>query len=491
MKRLLIAGLASLLAACASGPNYKRPEVKTPAQFRGQDTTPETQSLADLSWWDLYRDPVLEKLIRTALQQNYDVRIALARVEEFRAVAGVAGFGSIPQISAGASGTRSRISSVGPTPLPASAAPVRSTYKTEIEASYEIDLWRRIASLQAAARADLYASEFARDTARVAVISSVATAYFNLRALDQLLFVTERTVGTREKFLELTRAQFNRGVVSGLDVNRAEASLATARAAIPDLKSQIAQAENLLQVLLGENPAPILREATTDARYFPAPPEVPAGLPATLLERRPDLRQAENNLVSANARLKSVKASLFPTISLTGSFGGQSAALTDLFTGPARIWSFGLALLQPIIDANRNIYQVDIYTAREKQVMLQYQQTVAQAFREVSDALAARQGYLDALRAQDEQIAALRAAREQVLKRYNIGFSSYFEVIDAEKALYDAESARATVYRNTLTSLVQLYKALGGGWQLGADERAAALAAKNGGQPQASPAPLR
>ena len=281
-------------------------------------------------------------------------------------------------------------------------------------------------------------------------------------------------MGTREKFVELTRAQFNRGVVSGLDVNRADASLATARAAIPDLKSQIAQAENLLQVLLGENPAPILREAATAAQYFPAPPEVPTGLPAALLERRPDLRPAENNLIGANARLKAVKASLFPTISLTGSFGSQSAALANLFSGPAKIWSFGIGLLQPIIDANRNIYQVDIYTAREKQVMLQYQQTVAQAFREVSDALAARQGYAETLRAQDEQITALRAAREQVLKRYNIGFSSYFEVIDAEKALYDAESARVAVYRNTLTSLVQLYKALGGGWQIAADERAAA-----------------
>jgi multidrug efflux system outer membrane protein len=326
-------------------------------------------------------------------------------------------------------------------------------------------LWRRIASINAAARADLLASEFARDTTRVTVISSVAAAYFNLRALDQLLFVTERTVGTRQKFVELTRAQFDRGVVSGLDVNRAEASLATARAVIPDLKSQIAQSENLLQLLLGENPAPILREAATDGKYFAEPPEVPTGLPSALLERRPDLRQAESTLIGANARLKAVKASLFPTILLTGSLGSQSAALADLFTGPAKIWSFGLGLLQPIIDVNRNLYQVDIYTAREKQVILQYQQAVAQAFREVSDALAARQGFRDSLTVQDQQIAALRAAREQVMKRYNIGFSSYFEVIDADSALFVAELARVTVYRNTLTSLVQLYKALGGGWQ--------------------------
>ena len=474
MKRLLITALAVLVAGCAMGPNYKRPEIKSPAEFRGQSAPLDAKSLADLAWWDLYRDPVLDKLIRTALQQNYDVRIALARVEEFRAAAGISGLGSIPQVSAGASSTRSRITTVGPTPLPASAAATRSTYNAELDVSYEVDLWRRVASINAAARADLLTSEFARDTTRVTVISSVAAAYFNLRALDQLLFVTERTVGTRQKFAELTRAQFDRGVVSGLDVNRAEANLATARAAIPDLKSQIAQAENLLQVLLGENPAPILREAATDAQYFAEPPEVPTGLPSALLERRPDLRQAESTLIGANARLKAVKASLFPTISLTGSFGSQSAALADLFTGPAKIWSFGLGLLQPIIDVNRNLYQVDIYTAREKQVMLQYQQAVSQAVREVSDALAARQGYRDSLKVQDEQIAALRAAREQVMKRYNIGFSSYFEVIDADTALFAAELARVTVYRNTLTSLVTLYKVLGGGWQQDAGAPAAA-----------------
>jgi len=469
MKRFLILAFASMLAACAMGPDYKRPEVKTPDSFRGQSAQLDEKSLADLAWWDLYRDPVLEKLVKIALQQNYDVRIAIARVEEFRAAAGISGLGSIPQISAAGSATRSRISTVGPTPLPASAAPVRTTYNAEIDVSYEIDLWRRIASLKAAARADLLASEFARDTARVSVISSVATAYFTLRTLDQQLYVTERTVATREKFVELTRAQFNRGVVSGLDVNRAEASLAAARAAIPDLRSQIAQTENQLQILLGENPASIVRDPASDAEFFPVPPDVPVGLPATLLERRPDLRQAESNLIGANARLKAIKASLFPTISLTGSLGSESAALANLFSGPAKIWSFGLGLLQPIIDVNRNVFQVDIYTAREKQAMLQYQQSVAQAFREVSDALAVRQGSSESLRAQDEQVAALRAAREQVLKRYAIGFSSYFEVIDAERALFDAESQRVLAYRNTLTSLVQLYKALGGGWQTAAD----------------------
>jgi multidrug efflux system outer membrane protein len=337
-----------------------------------------------------------------------------------------------------------------------------------IGASYEIDLWRRVSSLNAAARADLLASQFARDTVRISVLSNVATAYFTLRALDLQLATAEKTLALREDFLKLTRAQFDRGVVSGLDVNRAEASAATARAAIPDLKAQVAQTENLLQILTGANPGPIVRGDAGTALSLLPPPEVPVGLPSTLLERRPDLRQAENALIGANARLKAVKAALFPTISLTGALGSQSAAYGNLFSGPAQTWSFGLALLQPIIDANRNKFQVQIYTAREQQSILAYQQTVTQAFREVGDALAARTGSSDALRVQNEQVTALRSAREQVGKRYAAGYSSYFEVIDADRALFDAELARVQAYRNSMIALVQLYKALGGGWQTAA-----------------------
>jgi multidrug efflux system outer membrane protein len=467
MQRLITLSMAALLGACAMGPNYQRPPVQTPESFRGAPPL-AGKPLAEMAWWEVYQDPVLDKLLRAALTNNYDVRIALARVEEFRAAAGIAGFGSIPQISAGGNATRSRISTVGPTPLPSSAAPVRTTLNAEVDASYEIDLWRRIANLNAAAQADLLSSEFARDTARISVMSSVATAYFALRALDQQLAVSQRTVATRADFVKLTRAQFERGVVSELDVNRAEANWATARAVIPDLQLQISQTENLLQILTGANPGPIVRAAGVDAEYLPLPPEVPVGVPSTLLERRPDLRQAESTLVGANARLKAVKASLFPSISLTGMLGSQSRDFGNLFSGPAQTWSFGLALLQPIIDANRNKYQVQIYTAREQAAILSYQQAVVQAFREVGDALAARTGYSEALRVQNEQVAALRAARAQVQKRYAAGYSSYFEVIDADSALFVAELARLQVYRNTLTALVQLYKALGGGWNVAA-----------------------
>lgn len=464
MRTLTVLATATLLGACAVGGEYKRPLLPTPESFRGAPAA-SGKALAEMAWWEIYQDPALDTLLRAALANNYDVRIALARIGEFRAAAGIAGYGSIPTVNASGGATRSRVSTVGPTPLPSTVSPVRTTLAGDISASYEIDFWQRIASINAAARADLLASEFAGDTTRISVLSNVATTYFSLRALDQQLAIAQKTVALREDFLKLTRAQFERGVVTALDVSRAEASLATARLVIPDLSAQIVQAENLLQILSGSVPGPVARRAAGDEAAV-AVPEVPVGVPSTLLERRPDVRQAESTLVGANARLKAVKASLFPTISLTAALGSQSRAFGDLFTGPAQTWSFGMGLLQPILDANRNRYQVDIYSAREQQVMLAYQQTVAQAFREVGDALAARSGYREALRVQTQQVTALRAARDLVNKRHAAGYTSYFEVIEAERAVFDAELARVQLVRNTNTALVQLYKALGGGWQL-------------------------
>ncbi|HLX79041.1 MAG TPA: efflux transporter outer membrane subunit [Burkholderiales bacterium] len=464
--RAFVLATALALSACQMFPAYKRPEVKVPETFRGQTGPAGEKSIAETAWWEIYRDPILEKLIRVALEQNYDIRLAIARVDEFRALAGVAGLGSVPLISAGGSAGREAFSTVGPTPYPTSIPSITQAYGANVVASYEVDLWRRIADLQDAAKAQLFASEFARETTRITVISSVATAYFALRSLDRQLLVTQRTLAYRMKFVELTRAQFRRGVVSGLDVNRAEANLAAARAAVPVLQSQIAQAENLIQVLLGQNAAPVLRGEPTETAFFPVPPEVPGGIPATLLQRRPDLQLAEYNLIDANAQLKSVKASLFPTISLTAAAGSSSALLRNLFTGPARTWSWALGFLQPIIDPNRNLYQVDAYSARERQAIILYQQAVVQAFREVADALAAREGFTAALSAQEDQVRELREASQRVLKRYAAGYSSYFEVIDADSSLFTAELLLAQAYQNSLVSFVQLYKALGGGWDV-------------------------
>ncbi|HUO43298.1 MAG TPA: efflux transporter outer membrane subunit [Burkholderiales bacterium] len=489
MKRAVaLLALAAPLAGCGLfGDSYQRPALDMPLSFRGENAPANQQSFGDLGWWEVYRDPGLQELIKTALEQNYDVKIAAARVEEFRAQAGIARIGQLPQITAGADAEHSRISAIGRTPLPATTPAIGNDFSGEIDLSYEVDLWGRVSNLTRAARADLLATEFARDAVRTGLIADVATTYFNLLALDQQLAVTEQTVASRQKFLDLTKAQFERGVVSGLDVSRAEANLAAAQANIPDFRRQITQAEDQLQVLLGRNPAAVQRTTPVDALPAATPPVVPAGLPAALLERRPDVREAEYDLIAADARLKSVKASLIPIITLTGSIGSESAELSDFLSGPAKTWSIGVDIAASIINSTVNIKQVDVFSARQQQTQFQYQKTVLQALQEVADALAARKGYSDALRAQEAQVVALRSASERVLQRYAAGYSSYFEVISADQDLYSAELLRVLAYRDALTAGVQLYKALGGGWQAAADSPSPAADAPTGSGKPAVP----
>ncbi len=469
IRQLILIFVVVVLGACSVGKPYQRPNVVVPESFRGAEASlAQAMTLPTLTWWDLYQDSVLQALMNKALTQNYDIKIALARVDQYRALAGVSNLNSIPLISAGGVATRNRYSRVNATPLPSSIPAINQAFTPGISASYEVDFWHRISSLQDSARAQLLSSEYAQEVARIAVLSNVATSYFNLCALDAQLAVTQKTLASRESFVQLTRAQLNRGVVSELDFNRAEASLALTKASIEDLNRQIIQAENLLQVLLGENPGPILRPSNKNTvagtAILPQPPAVPIGLPSSLLERRPDLRLAESDLVSSNAQLRAVKASLFPIVSLTGSFGSSSSSLVSLFTGPARVWSFGFNLLQPVIDPSRNIFQIKGYTAVEQQVLLAYQQAVIQAFREVADAIAARTSYSQSLQIQADQVKSLEVVRSQVVQRYEAGYSSYFEVIDADNALYAAQLSQIDAHRNTLNALTQLYKALGGGW---------------------------
>jgi outer membrane protein, multidrug efflux system len=447
----------ALLAACAVGPQYSRPALDVPGTFRDQAEAPAAQSLADLSWWDVYRDPTLRELLKAALDQNRDVKIAAARVSEARAQAAIARVGQYPQASAAFDGQRGRVFQGG-------GYFTGALFSAEGQVSFEVDLWGRLASLSDAARANLLATEYAHDGVTSSLIGDVATAYFNLISLDQQLRVTERTVEDRRRFLELTQRKFAHGAASGVEVNRADANLAAARATAADLRRQIAQNENQLRILLGQNPAPITRPHL-DLEALPAPPDVPAGLPSSLLERRPDLRQAEAGLVAATANVRAAKAALYPTISLTGSFGWESLELTHLFTGPAKVWSIGLEVLQPLINAQRNRYQVEAAQARTEQVLLQYQSAVAQAFREVSDALVAKQLYDEQLRAQEQQVKALQEAQERVGRRYEVGYSSYFEVIDADSNLFAAQLLLVQARRNSLVTVVQLYKALGGGWE--------------------------
>ncbi|MFA6973029.1 MAG: efflux transporter outer membrane subunit [Gallionella sp.] len=449
---------AGTLAACSVGPEYHRPDLDVPGSYRFQQEKPGAKSFTDLGWWEVYQDKQLQQILQTALENNRDVKIAAARMAEARAQVGVSRLAQFPRVDVTVGDTRQRTLQVGR----------YATFEVAsglTQVSFEVDLWRRLDSLSDAARANLLATEYARDAVKVTLVSDVAAAYFNLLALDQQLHITLSAIANSEKFLALTQSKFRQGAASSLDVSRAQASMASVKANQSDIGRQIAQTENQMQILLGKNPDAVAR-GTLDEAFMAISPEIPAGLPSTLLERRPDLRQAEAGLIVATANVRAAKAALFPTISMTGSYGSQSLAFSGLFSGPSQVWSYGLSFLQPIIDSQRNGYQLDAARMREEQALLQYQSTVAQAFREVSDALVAWQSYNEFLRDQEQQVKSLQEANSHVLRRYETGYSSYFEVIDASNSLYAAQLQRVQAYRNRQVSLVQLYKALGGGWSV-------------------------
>lgn len=473
--RLIVAGrrrralpsllLAFALGGCALGPDYQRPEQEIPAEYRWQGQVGATD-FGDLDWWELYREPLLQRLLHTALAENLDVRIAAARVEQARAQLGATRLQYLPQVSLGASASKTRVSQYSRLPNQPS---IGTADIVDLTASYELDIWGRLRRLNEAARGELLASRYAQQGVAVGLIADVASAYFQLISLDEQLSVTRRTVQTRQKFVDLTRAKHDRGVISGLDVSSAESELATAQANIPDLERQIAQTEDSLSILLGRNPGDIARDSYHDGDGLRLP-EPPAGLPSSLLERRPDVRRAEQQLLAANARVGAAKAALFPQIALTGTLGSRSGDLADLFSGPARAWSAGASLSAPILDAQNSIYQLDLADATKREALLTYRQTVQNAFKEVADALVARQKYAEFTAAQAAKVDALRRANKIALARYQVGYSSYFDVINADRDLFGAELALSAARLNALLANVQLYQALGGGWKSVPDE---------------------
>jgi len=464
LRSITTASAALLAGACALGPNYQRPKENIPPAYRF-DTAAGNDAFADQGWWQLYQDPTLQSLIREALDNNLDVRIAAARIDQARALLGSTRLAQLPQVSASAQGQRARTSRYELIP---GEPPISNVFSADGSLSYEVDFWGKYRRATEAARAGLLASEYSKQDVMAGLVSGVATAYFTLLALDEQLIITQRTVGTRQKFVDLTQAQHERGTVSGLDVASAQAQLAVAEANIPDLQRQIGIAEDQLSVLLGRNPDAILRaessqlKGMTEATVAPVPP---AGLPSSLLERRPDLREAEQNLIAANANVGVAKANLFPSIALTAAGGNESSALSQLFTGPARSWSLGASLLQPLLSSQSNLYQLDLAHAQKRQALLQYQQSIQTAFREVSDALIARRKYAELQVAQQAQVDAQRKADSIALARYRIGYASYFDVINADRDLFTAELSLSAAHLNTVLSLVQLYRAVGGGWQ--------------------------
>jgi len=454
--------LCGLLVGCAVGPNYKRPSVNAPDTYRGltaeEAAKTESASLGDQKWWEVFQDERLQDLIRTALQENYDVRIAANRILQAQAQVGITRANQLPTIASGAEATNQR--SPQSRFLPAFDT---SANQVNLSLHWELDFWGRFRRATQAARANLLASQWARQAVISSLVSNVATAYFQLRELDLELEISRRTLASRQDSLRLTQLLSDHGATSLLDVRQAEQLVYTAGEQIPDLERRIEQQENFISILLGKNPAAVPRGRKLTEQ--PHAPEVPAGLPSSLLERRPDIRQAEQQLIAFNAQIGVAKAAYFPQISLTGTGGYQSVALTSLFSGPAGLWNFGASLTQPIFTGGRIRSGVRFAEAQQQEALLVYQQTIQQAFREVSDALVAYRKNQEFRRQQELLTQSAQDAARLSDMRYRGGVTSYLEVLTNETNYFSAELSLTQAQRNELLALVQLYKALGGGWQ--------------------------
>jgi len=448
-----------LAAGCTVGPNYARPEIDAPDKYRF--AAAEANDLANTEWWKQFQDPKLDELIGIALSDNFDVRIAAARVEEFYGSLGVTRSGGFPQV-----GGEAAVGS-GRTP------PTNATDSVRVDAfaSWEIDLFGRLRRLTEASRADLLASEEGRRFAVLTLVSTVASTYITLLAVDAQLDIAKRTLVSREKALKIFEARYRRGATSEFELSQSRSEYAVTKAAIPPLEQAQVQIENALAVLLGRNPGPIARDTTLAALALPS---VPAGLPSEILERRPDIKQAELNLVAANARIGAAKALYYPSISLTGLFGSLSNSLDTLFTKPAELYSYAASAAGPIFTGGAISGQVSIAEARQQQTLLAYQRAIHTAFRDVENALIAGQKSREALAAQEERVEAMRDYSRLANLRYDNGYSGYLEVLDAERGLFSAELDYAQAKSDTYTALVEIYKSMGGGWVVDA----AALAAQ-------------
>ncbi len=466
----LLCGALLCLAACSVGPNYKRPAVTVPAAYRGASasepattesvpTSPNVaRSLGDEKWWDVFEDKELQGLIRTALKNNYDVRIAAARVLEAQAQLGITRADQFPSLSAGGNVNSVRNPKIGP-------FPGYEVTQGELTASaaWNLDFWGRYRRATESARATLLANEWAQKEVMATLVASVASDYFLLRQLDLELEISKGTLGSRQDSLDLTKTLEQHGINSLLDVRQSEQLVYTAAAEVPDLERQIAQQENAISILLGNNPGDIPRGLKLTEE--PHAPEVPVGLPSALLERRPDIRQAEQNLIAANAQIGVARAAYFPQISLTGTAGYESAALTSLFTGPAGVWTLAGSFTQPIFEGGRLKSGVRLAEAQHEQLLLAYQQTIQGAFRDVSNALVAYRKNREFRIQQQHLVESAQDAARLSQIRFKAGTADYLEVLTNETNSFSAELALAQAQGNELNALVQLYQALGGGWE--------------------------
>jgi multidrug efflux system outer membrane protein len=460
MRRMLIVcTIVTWVAGCMLGPDYKRPGIDTPASWRFEEK--EARDFANTTWWEQFSDPALNRLVATALQENKDILIATARVEAFFGRYFSTRGGQYPLAGGGAGASRERMTEEGPTPVPSGVNPTFNYYQAFLSGSWELDFWGKYRRATEAARAELFSTEEARKTVVLTLVSAVAATYLDITALDKQLDITRRTVETRRKTRDLFQLRFDKGIISEIDVSQAEAEYQDALARLPEIELAIARAENALSVLLGHNPGPIPRGLTIDELALP---EVPTGLPSDLLERRPDIRAAEQALVAANARIGVAKSLYFPTISLTGALGTASTDLSDLFSGPSKTWSFGAPLTVPIFSGGRIGGEVKAAEAIQRQALYGYLQSVQNAFREVDDALAERTKSRQRIQALSGQVRALQNYVRLARMRYDEGVTSYLEVLDAERSLFNVELTYTAGQNAVFRSLISIYKAMGGGW---------------------------
>ena len=455
---LALATLTMALAGCAAlGPDYQRPAATLPGAY-SEAGRAEAPAPVERDWWKLFKDPVLDDLMAKALGANLDLQAAVARVEEAEAAAREAGAALTPSVDLDAGAKRIRSSTVTGMPVPK----YRSSHTLGLSTAFELDFWGRLRRTKEAARAQALASHHARDTVQLSLAGLVANGYLALRALDAELAVSRESLASRESTLKIVGSRVEAGLASPLDLRQAEGALAAVQAQIAALRQQRAVTEHQLALLTA---TPDLKIAAGDLRQLPLPPVPPAGLPSSLLESRPDLRQAEEELVANNARIGVAKAALYPTISLTGSLGAESKQLSDLFSGGARTWTLGLGLMQPLFDAGANEARVDQASARQKQSVAAYQKAVQTAFKEVNDALVGLRENGEAETAQEARVAAADQALKLAKDRYEAGYSGYLDVLDAQRTVNDARQAAITTRESRLAAAVDLFKALGGGWK--------------------------
>jgi multidrug efflux system outer membrane protein len=478
---ILFAGFAvCAMAGCTVGPNYKRPAADVPASYRGvtpqadqpstqpAQTTPNatansagsttTASLADEKWWEVFQDKELQGLIQIALKNNYDVRIAATRILQAQAQLGITRADQYPTLTAGGNVTSIRNPQIGPIP-----AYELTQGELTANASWNVDFWGRYRRATEAARANLLSNEWAQKAVISSLVANVASSYFTLRQLDLELEISKRTLASRQDSLGLTKMLEEHGINSLLDVRQSEQLVYTAAAEVPDLERQIAQQENAISILLGNNPGDVPRGLKLTEQ--PHAPEVPVGLPSALLERRPDIREAEQNLVAANAQIGVARSAYFPQIVLTGSAGYESPKLTDLFQGPAGVWTLVASATQPIWEGGRLKSGVRLAEGQRDQLLLTYQQTIQGAFRDVSDALIAYRKFREFRMQQEHLVESAQDAAHLSEIRFKAGTTDYLEVLTNETNSFSAELTLAQAQGSELVSLVQLYQALGGGWQ--------------------------